>query len=114
MMKMLIKLDEERVKSDGKYDLADTWRVIDGQFTAFQCDKEKQADGSFLYSGNANRDVFGDFFQIYAFLSREKWFAEYCAQWIMYSNEDDEDLPLSDENLLEKLRKNNPLFAHAY
>lgn len=114
MMKMLIQLDEERIRRDGKYDVAEMWRVIDEKFTAFQCDKEKQADGSVLYFGNANRDVFGDFFQIYAFLSREKWFAKYCSQWIMYSNEDDEDLPLTDENLLEKLRKNNPLFAHAY
>ena len=29
MMKMLIKLDEERVLRDGKYDLADMWRKID-------------------------------------------------------------------------------------
>ena len=45
MMKMLIKLDEDRIKTDGKYNLADLWRVIDGQFNN-GCIKAVQPDGA--------------------------------------------------------------------
>ena len=33
MMKMLIQLDEECVKKDGKYSLGDIWQSIDGKFS---------------------------------------------------------------------------------
>ena len=57
MMKMLIRLDEERVLSDGKYDLADMWRKIDELFEN-GCAKEVQSDGAVLYSGKVDKDYF--------------------------------------------------------
>ncbi|MGN0789655.1 MAG: hypothetical protein ACI4MY_06920, partial [Christensenellales bacterium] len=49
----------------------------------------------------------------YAFLSLREWnlFAQYCNKWIWYDNEDDENLPLADEDILLKERIDNPLFA---
>ena len=44
MMKMLIQLDEECVKKDGKYSLGDIWQSIDGKFSP-ECIKEEQPDG---------------------------------------------------------------------
>lgn len=110
MMKMLIKLDEERIKADGKYDLADMWRKIDEQFEK-ACTKEVQPDGAALYSGDPNSDYFTCIGLAYLLLRKQQWFAKYCSEWIMLSNEDDEDLPLADENLLDKERKENPLFV---
>ena len=110
MMKMLIKLDEERIKADGKYDLADMWRNIDEQFEK-ACTKEVQPDGAALYSGDPSSDYFTCIGLAYLLLRKQQWFAKYCSEWIMLSNEDDEDLPLADENLLDKERKENPLFV---
>ncbi len=113
MMKMLIKLDEERVLRDGKYDLADMWRKIDEQFEKYNCIKEVQPDGGVLYSGNPDYDYYTYMGLSYLSLRKQRWFALYCNEWIMFSNEDDESLPLSDENLLVKERLENPLFSIA-
>ena len=75
------------------------------------CTKEVQPDGAALYSGDPNSDYFTCIGLAYLLLRKQQWFAKYCSEWIMLSNEDDEDLPLADENLLDKERKENPLFV---
>lgn len=110
MMKMLIRLDEERVLSDGKYDLADMWRKIDELFEN-GCAKEVQSDGAVLYSGKVDKDYFTCISIAYIRLSNREWFARYCSKWIWYDNDDDENLPLADVDILAKERKRNPLFA---
>lgn len=112
MMKMLIQLDEERIKVDDEYDLQEMWQAIDELFEDVKCIKEVQPDGSVMYSGNPNRDnLLADFG--YAYLSLTDWepFAQYCSKWICYDNEDNENLPLADEDVLAKLRQSDPLFA---
>lgn len=110
MMKMLIKLDEERVLRDGKYDLADMWRKIDEQFEN-GCVKEVQPDGSALYSGKADKDYFTCISIAYIRLSSREWFAQYCNKWIWYDNDDNESLPMQDMDVLAEERKDNILFA---
>ena len=112
MMKMLIKLDEERVLSDRKYDLADMCRIVDEQFASV-CTKQVLADGAALYSGIADKDYFSCFGIAYIKLSKREWFARYCSKWIMYDNDDDETLPFADDDILAKQRKNNPIFKDA-
>ena len=70
-----------------------------------------QPDGAALYSGDPNSDYFTCISLAYIRLSEQEWFAKYCSKWIWYDNDDDEDLPLSDEDILAKERKRNPLFA---
>lgn len=111
MMKMLIQLDEERVVSDKKYKLADMWRAIDAKFEKYNCTKERQADGSVLYSCTPNSDYYTGFNLAAMFLKRQKWFATYCIRWIWYDNEDDETLPLQNIDVLARQRQTNALFA---
>ena len=99
MMQMLIKLDEERVKADGKYDLADMWRKIDERFEAC-CVKEVLQDGSAMYTGDDDKDYFTDMAAAYILFSESEWFTRYCTKWMWYSNDDDEDLPMSEINVL--------------
>lgn len=110
MMKMLIKLDEDRIKSDGKYDLADMWRVIDRQFNN-GCVKEVQPDGAVMYSGEIDKDYFTRISVAYLFLKRQSWFGQYCCKWIWYDNDDNESLPMQDMDVLAEERKDNILFA---
>ena len=110
MMKMLIKLDEERVLSDRKYDLADMWRIVDEQFES-ACTKQVLADGAVLYSGKADKDYFSCFGIAYVKLSNREWFARYCSKWIMYDNDDDETLPFADDDrYFSKAPKEQPDF----
>ena len=113
MMKMLIKLDEDKIRADGKYDVAAVWNWIDKQFARYNCIKESKGEGKVLYSGNPISDYFTCMGLSYLSLRKQQWFAQYCSEWVLYSNEDDEDLPLSDEDLLAKERMKNPLFSMA-
>ena len=111
MIKMLIQLDEERIKADDEYDLQEMWQAIDELFDDVKCIKEVQPDGSVMYSGNPkSNSLLADFG--YAFVSLREWdfFAQYCSKWIWYENEEDE-LPYSDEDILLKERIDNPLFV---
>ncbi|MGN0797203.1 MAG: hypothetical protein ACI4M5_03270 [Christensenellales bacterium] len=112
MMKMLIQLDEERIKADGKYSSKKMWDFIDEVFEDKKCIKEVQSDGSVMYSGNPNRDnLMADFG--YAYFSLIEWelFAKYCRKWICYDNEFDEDSPFDEDDVLAKERIRTPLFA---
>ncbi|MDY4592173.1 MAG: hypothetical protein SO434_02040 [Eubacteriales bacterium] len=112
MMKMLIQLDEERIKADGECDSAKMWAAIDRTFARKECIKEVQPDGSVMYLGNPNRDnLLADFG--YAYLSLIEWepFAQYCSKWICYDNEFDEDSPFDEDDVLAKERIRTPLFA---
>ena len=111
MMKMLIRLDERKIETDGIYDLADMWRLVDSKFEK-ACTKEVQADGSRLYSGKSDKDYYTCISLAYMVLSEQDWFAQYCIKWIWYDNDDDESLPLGDEDVLAKERIRNPIFAN--
>lgn len=113
MMKMLIQLDEARVVSDKKYKLSDMWRAIDAKFEKYNCTKERQADGAVLYTGTQGNDYYTCINLAYLSLKRQKWFAEYCTKWMWYDNDDDEELPLQDLDVLVRERQDNPLFARA-
>lgn len=106
MMKMEIKLDEERIRRDGKYDVAELWKMIDKEF-ANACTKEVQPDGSVIYSGISDRDYFTCISIAYSMLKRNKLFIEYCIKWIWYDNDDDESLPFSEEDVLQHLKVNS-------
>lgn len=106
MQKMLIQLDEERIKREGKYSLEKMWSIIDEAFSHGQCIKEFQSDGSVMYSGNPNRDNYlSDFGIAYMILMDKKWFAEQASKWIWYNNDDDENLPFQDTDCLIRARK---------
>lgn len=113
MMKMLIQLDEERVKRDRKYSLTKMWEAIDVKFEKYGCEKERRADGAVLYSGNPEKDYYTCINLAYLTLKNQKWFAEYCTKWIWYDNDDDETLPYQNLNVLARERQDNPLFARA-
>lgn len=111
MMKMLIKLDEAKIRREGIYNVEKLWQIIDGYFNRYGCIKEIQEDKAVMYSGNPNsNNLMSDFTFAYIHLSEKKWFAEYCCKWIWLDNEDDENLPMQEIDVLSKERKRNPLF----
>ncbi len=110
MMKMLIQIDEEKVLTDRKYNLEKMWNAIDKMFSR-DCIKEKQLDGSILYSGHPQRDYYTRINLAVMSLQQQRWFAKYCIQWIWYDNDDDETLPFQNIDVLSRLRKECPLFA---
>ena len=113
MQKMLIQLDEKKIIEDDEYFKEDLWKAIDKVFEERQCIKEINNDSSVTYCGNPNRDNYlADFSIAYMTLNSTKWFARYVSKWIWYDNDDDENLPFSEEDVLAKEIKRNPLFTN--
>lgn len=109
MLKMLIKIDEERLVKDDRYDLKNYWEVIDRKFKD-NCTKEVLPDGSVLYSGIEGANYFADIGGAYINLNRKQWFADYVTKWIWYDNDGMEDQPLYPIDIIARERKDNPLF----
>lgn len=110
MMKMEIKLDEERIRRDDKYGVEELWKMIDKEF-ANACTKEVQPDGSVMYVGIPDKDYFTEINLAVAVFKHSDWFAQYCVKWIWYDNDDDdESLPFDDEDVLAEVRENNSIF----
>lgn len=110
MMKMLIKLDEDKIRADGQYDVAAVWNWIDKRFEN-ACTKEIQSDGAVLYSGDPQRDYYTCINIAVITLKRTDFFGKYCVEWIWYDNDNDENLPLQDIDVLSRQRKTNRFFA---
>ena len=109
MLKMLIKIDEDRLVKDDRYDLKNYWEVIDRKFKD-NCTKEVLPDGSVLYGGIRGANYFPEIGAAYITLSEAEWFANYVTKWIWYDNDGMEDKPLYPIDIIARERKDNPLF----
>lgn len=106
MQYMVIKLDEERVRAEGKYSLEKMWKIIDHAFREGNIIKKPQADGSVEYWGNPNDENYlGYFGAAYIELKQTKWLAVYAKKWIWYENDDNEELPYQETDCLARARK---------
>lgn len=86
MMKMLIELDENKIMSDGKYDLDKINSYLSKAFAKRNMQKESSnwyTNGNFTNCGS-----------LILTLSQKDWFIENVKQWLWYDEDDDsiEDL----------------------
>lgn len=104
MMMMVIGLDEKRISEDG-YVVQPFWDWIDMVFNHVKWTKEPQPDGTVLYSSKIDNDnSFVDGYYVFQSLAQEKSFIEYCSKWIGFDNEDDETLPLIEDDYLAAVK----------
>ncbi len=103
-MKMLIALDEGRVRAEGIYDLGAMWSILDATFAEIGCAREEQADGAVLYAPSGESGSEERFRAVYRDLSNTEWFGQYCMQWIWTDERGAFDVLLQE-------RAANPLFA---
>ena len=94
MIKMLIEMDEDKIKREDKYDLSKINSYFDDLFA--RIDSFKDDDGLYI---NGTFESFG---AIVWRLSEQDWFLNNVKQWIWYTNENS-----SDPNLFkyEDIRK---------
>lgn len=112
MMKMEIKLDEERMDKDG-FVVSSAWKIIDKimEETDGHLTKEILEDGAVMYSSVPEyMNTLGYFSSAYIVLQDIEWFAKYVTKWLWYDNDSDETQSFSIENLIEEEKKDNPLF----
>lgn len=83
MMKMLIKLDEEKIEREGKYDLEKINKIIYKEFSEMGITKDES--GLFV---NGDFGAFGS--MIFA-LKKADWFLPNVSEWLWYDSGTIED-----------------------
>ncbi|MDE5910635.1 MAG: hypothetical protein K2H52_18215 [Lachnospiraceae bacterium] len=94
MMKMLIKLDKEKIEHEGQYDFDKMNRIIDEEFASMGITKDENG----LY---INGD-FGSFGSMIFALQKLDWFMDNISEWLWYDSGFIID-PTPDEYLIEDL-----------
>ena len=96
MMKMLFKLNEEKIKADGKT-VEEIWAIVESAFVGREHWSEKLADGSVEYSAPDNEDEGNVFGIALARLAIGMNFIPYCKKWTWTEYDDDGEIFEEDD-----------------
>ncbi len=112
MIKMEIRMDDEKILKEGKYRLEAIYEAIDKVFGYWDFEGEKTSSGSVMYKDNGNDRDLGRFFSIVNALKKKEWFMRNVSVWILYDS-DDSDFPddFSTEDLVAHYARKKALGA---
>lgn len=104
MIKMIIKMDENRINNNPEYTVEKVYSAIDRIFTQRGMDRIDTNSG-IEYCGHEKPTDFAYFGKIMLGLKNQAWFMDNVTKWIL-CNSDDEDDPndFSEEDLLAHYR----------
>ena len=74
MLKLEIKMDEEKIKEEKKYTSELIYQTIDKAFLKHQLRKEVEPDGTRVFYGTGNKYDYGAFGLLITTLSEKTWF----------------------------------------
>lgn len=92
MIKMEIRMDDEKILKERKYRLEAVHEAVDNAFKQWNFKGEKTAAGSVIYKDNGDDRDLGRFFSIVNALKKKDWFMGNVVTWILYDS-DDSDSP---------------------
>lgn len=99
MLKLEIKLDENRINEEQKYTPEKIYQVIDRAFQEHELRKEMESDGTRVFYGTGNKYDYGAFGLLITTLSEKPWFMDYVIKWVWYNSDsgrDEEDFSVED------------------
>jgi hypothetical protein len=88
MIKMQIKMDEKKIKREGRYSLQRIYGTLDDYFVN-RLNIPKGSDG--FYIGTGSPLDFGNFGVAMVTLGKKPWFMENVDTWLYFNSEDSED-----------------------
>lgn len=91
MLKLEIKLDEQKVRAEGKYSPAAIYDALDRTFSKYRFRREALADGTLCYYGNGLARDYGTFGRLITSLEDKDWFVPYLVKWLWYNSDDGEN-----------------------
>ena len=87
MLKLEIKLDEQKVRAEGKYSPAAIYDALDRAFSKYRFRREVLADGTLCYYGNGLARDYGTFGRLITSLKDKDWFVPYLVKWLWYNSD---------------------------
>lgn len=101
MIKMIIRMDEDRIKEKGQYSVDHVYSVMDRIFEKKGMRRIDTLKG-IEYLGSERPTDFGYFGQIMLGLKNQSWFMDNATTWLLCSNDDaDDPKKFNEEDLLK-------------
>ena len=101
MIKMIIKMNQDKILRDGDYTIDQVNSTIDRIFAEKGMEK-KEVDGRVEFCGHERTTDFAYFGKIMTGLKKQSWFIDNADTWLLCSNDDTDDpLVYNEEDLLK-------------
>lgn len=82
MLKLEIKLDESKIKSEHKYDVNSIYQTLEKSFLKHDIPMIQECDGTLVFCGNGRPSDYGAFGGIIPLLKEKEWFMDYVIKWM--------------------------------
>ena len=107
MLKMIIRMDDNKINIEKKYRLDGIYSTIDSTFDKMGLPRMEDTSGSLVYRDNGHARDYGRFGKIVNAFKKQAWFMDNVAVWLLCDSDDsdspddfnEEDLPVSYTHL---------------
>ena len=91
MLKLEIRMDEEKILAEKKYRPESIYQALEQAFSKYKLNKIQDTDGTMWFTGNGNPKDYGAFGSIITSLREKAWFMDYVTKWVWYNSDDGEN-----------------------
>ena len=112
MLKMMIRMDDDKITTEKKYHLDGIYSTINNTFLTVGLSHIEDGSGALVYRDCGRARDFSLFGKIVNTLKRQTWFMDNVAVWRLYDS-DDSDRPedFNEEDLLTHYREKQAMRA---
>lgn len=99
MLKLEIKLDEQKIQLEQKYTVQSIYQALERTFARHRLQEQREADGTLFVYGSGHAKDYGAFGSIITSLKDKAWFMDYVTRWIWYNSDDgqtEDDFAIED------------------
>lgn len=110
MLKMIIRMNDDKINIEKKYRLDGIYQTIDSTFSQMGFPRIEDGSGSLVYRDNGHERDYGRFGKIVNTFKKQAWFMDNVDVWRLCDS-DDSDSPedFNVEDLLNHYRKKQAL-----
>lgn len=112
MLKMIIRMDDNKIRTEKKYRLDGIYKTIDSTFIKMGLLRMEETSGLLVYRDNGSAKDYGRFGKIVNMLKKQAWFMDNVTVWLLCDS-DDSDSPddFNEEDLLGHYRQKQAMGA---
>lgn len=112
MLKMVIRMDGDKINIEKKYRLEGIYKTIDNTFIQMGFPRREDASGSLVYLDNGHDKDYGRFGKIVNTLKKQAWFMDNVEVWLLCDSDDsDSSDDFNVEDLLSHYRQKQAMEA---
>ncbi len=99
MLKLEIALDDNKILQERHYNLRDIYEYIDCLFASKGLAKDKNAEGTVIYTDTGAKNDLSNIFICVFHLEKQEWFMRYVTKWLFintYNGKSEQDFDVID------------------